>query len=318
MSALPSSADAMGKQRIYYLCALMGCFGFYIAYREWLSWLLLLCLLGLPVLSVLVSLPLMLTTRVRVTGPGEAAMGTEAYVSLSGHGRFLVLPYTGKIKLLRPNTGQVLTSRESLELPTEHCGGYLATAEKVRITDALGLFSIPFKMNDTGRILIRPRPVPMAVLPELERILARAWKPKPGGGFAENHDLRLYRPGDSLNQVHWKLTAKTGKLMLREPLEPQRGLILVTLDVNGTPEELDRKFGRLLWLGEKLLERELSFHLVVHSGDGPLEAAVACQEELEKALELALFAPEAKAGSALDLNLFASWHCHIGGEPGEE
>ena len=308
----------MAKQRIYYLCALIGCFGFYIAYREWLSWLLLLCLLGLPVLSLLLSLPLMLTTRVRVTGPGQAEMGTEAHVALAGHSRFLVLPYTGKIKLLRPNTGQVRTGRDSLALPTEHCGGYLATAEKVRITDALGLFNLPFSMKETGRIVIRPRPVPMAVLPELERILARAWKPKPGGGYAENHDLRLYRPGDSLNQLHWKLTAKTGKLMLREPLEPQRGLILVTMDLNGDAWELDRKFGRLLWLGQRLLERELTFQLVVHTGNGLLEAPIACAEELEKALDAALFAPPAVSGSALDLNIFASWHCHIGGEPDEE
>ena len=307
----------MAKQRIYYLCALMGCFGFYIAYREWLSWLLFVCLLGLPVLSLLISLPLMLTTRVRVTGPGEVDMGTKAHVSLSGYGRFLELPYTGKIKLRRPNTDQVCTGQDSLDLPTEHCGGYLATAEKVRITDALGLFSLPVKMPDISRILIRPQPVPMAVLPELERILARAWKPKPGGGFAENHDMRLYRPGDSLNQLHWKLTAKTGKLMLREPLEPQRGLILVTLDITGTEAELDRKFGQLLWLGGKLLERELNFHLVVHCGDGPLEAAISCPEELEEALELALFAPAAQSGSALDLEIFASWHYHIGGEQGE-
>ena len=59
--------------------------------------------------------------------------------------------------------------------------------------------------------------------PDLDRYIARAWKPKSGGVCRRNHELRLYRPGDSLNQVHWKLTAKTGKWMIRQPMEPQRG-----------------------------------------------------------------------------------------------
>jgi uncharacterized protein (DUF58 family) len=307
----------MAKQRIYYLCALMGCFGFYIAYREWLSWLLLLCLLGLPVLSLLLSLPLMLTTRVRVTGHGQAEMGTEAHVALAGHSQFLVLPYTGKIKLLRPNTGQVRTGRDSLALPTEHCGGYLATAEKVRITDALGLFNLPFSMKETGRIVIRPRPVPMAVLPELERILARAWKPKPGGGYAENHDLRLYRPGDSLNRIHWKLSAKTGSLMFRQAMEPLQGLVLVTFRLQGSPAELDRKFGRLVWLGRYLLDREIRFELRALTADGLLTFPIGTEEDLWNAVDDLLCRREAPRDAAFLHGCGALWHCHIGGQPDE-
>ena len=32
------------------------------------------------------------------------------------------------------------------------------------------------------------------------------------------YDLRPYRAGDSLKQIHWKLTARVGELTVREPL----------------------------------------------------------------------------------------------------
>ena len=65
----------MGKNRITYLWALLGSVVFYVAYREWLSWLLLVAVLGLPWLSLLVSLPLIASFRARVNGPGTIPMG---------------------------------------------------------------------------------------------------------------------------------------------------------------------------------------------------------------------------------------------------
>jgi hypothetical protein len=94
-------------------------------------------------------------------------------------------------------------------------------------------------------------------LPSLARYAGRAWKPKPGGGFAENHEIRLYRPGDKMNQIHWKLSSKMNKLMVREAMEPVQDRVLVEMILRGTPEELDRKFGRLLWTGNYLLEQGL-------------------------------------------------------------
>ena len=152
---------------------------------------------------------------------------------------------------------------------------------------------------------------------ELETFLAKSWRPKFGGGYAENHELRLYRPGDNLNQVHWKLTAKTGKWMLREPMEPQRGLVLLTMELRGTPEELDRKLGRLLWLGNHLLEKNISFRLRVLTGQGLEDREIASAQQLLEQLDALLCSPAAAEGSLPDPAAPASWHYHIGGEPDE-
>ena len=189
--------------------------------------------------------------------------------------------------------------------------------EKPRVCDYLGLFRFHAKTAEPKTLLVRPAPLPVKEPPDLKRFLARAWKPKPGGGYSENHELRLYRPGDNLNQVHWKLSAKTGNLTLREPMEPQRGLVLLTMTLRGSPEELDRKFGRLLWLGTFLLEQEVPFEIRALTGSGIRSLAVDSPLALTRAIDKLLCDPAAAEGSIRDQNYAASWQYHIGGQPDE-
>ena len=75
-------------------------------------------------------------------------------------------------------------------------------------------------------------------------------------------DLREYRPGDSLHEIHWKLSAKTDKLIVREAEEPNRGLIVLSFDFSGSRAQLDSTLRQLLWLSGWLTDRE-----VVHQID---------------------------------------------------
>ena len=238
----------MVGRRLWYLAALFGCWVFYIAYGEWFSWLALVIVGGLPWLSLMISIPAMLSFRLSPDGADAVPMGTEAETWLLGSSAFPLPPFKGNIRLRSCITGQTQRYRAGSGLPTQHCGGIVVTVARARVCDYLGLFAFPVGKVTPKTILVRPKPLPIPAIPDLDRYIARAWKPKPGG-FAENHELRLYRPGDSLNQVHWKLTAKTGKWMIRQPMEPQRGLVMLTMTLRGAPEALDRKFGRLLWLG---------------------------------------------------------------------
>ena len=48
-----------------------------------------------------------------------------------------------------------------------------------------------------------------------------------GYDLAEVYALREYAPGDSLRQMHWKLSSKLDKLVVREPSLPVRRSVLV-------------------------------------------------------------------------------------------
>lgn len=301
---------------MWYLAAVLGCWVFYMAYGEWFSCLALLIVLWLPWLSLVLSLPAMLRFRLEPGGPDAVTMGDDAELWLLGSCPLPMPPFRGKLTLRRCATGQTERFRRECGLSTAHCGGITVTIARPRVCDYLGLFAFPVRHVGSKTILIRPTPLPVRNLPGVENWVTRAWKPK-NGGFAENHELRLYRPGDSLNQVHWKLSAKTGKRIVRQPMEPQRDLVLLTMTLRGSPEELDRKFGRLVWLGQYLLERDIFFEIRALTAQGVLSAPVSCSRELENAVDTLLRSEAAREGSIRDKEYAAAWRCHIGGEPDE-
>ena len=304
----------MTGRRLVYLAALGLCVLFYIAYGQWLSWLVLVAVLALPWFSLLLSLPAMLRFRAYPSGPHALRPGEAGELWLMGSCPYPMPPFRGRLRLQRAITGESWYYHEKEDMRTDHCGGITATAEKVRICDYLGLFAFPVPGKPKKTILIRPRPLNMELPEDLHRCIAASWKPKAGGGYAENHEIRQYRPGDSPNQIHWKLTAKTGDLMIREPMEPQRGLILVTLHLQGTPEVLDRKLGRLLWLGTYLTEQAVPFQLRVLTGDGLLTFSVESAFQLHRAMDDILCRRAAPDGAFPALSTPVSWHCHIGGD----
>lgn len=307
----------MALRWIGYLACLAGCAGFHLFYGQWLSWVVLLVCLLVPWLSLAVSLAAMVTFRPELEMPESVQMGQEAVCTLAAGCAMPLPPYTGVLRARCRPSGGSLTGRGVLTLPTAHCGAVTVAASRVRVTDYLGLFFCMRRLPGEKTLLVRPQPVPLAHVPGRERLRPRAWQPKPGGGYGENHELCSYRPGDSLNQVHWKLSAKMGQLVLRQTMEPKRGLVLVSLDLGGTPEELDRKLGRLLWLGRFLLEGQIGFEVRALTGAGVRVLPVENGQMLEKALDTLLMDPAAESGSIQDRPTAAYWHYHIGGDRDE-
>lgn len=303
----------MIRRWIYYLASLIGCVIFYAAYQGWLAWLLLCCLFWLPWISLALSLPAMLTLSMKCRCGGNMTLGQNQAAAVEIRCPLPVPHYRCRITVDRPLTGERWVLKEEQLLPADHVGALFCRLEKCRVYDYLGLFFLRIRRRKDSVVTIRPGEVALQAPGDLQRYLSRAWQPKPGGGYAENHELRLYRPGDNLNQVHWKLTAKTGKLMIREPMEPMRGAVALTMDLRGDPDTLDTRFGQLLWMGKHLLEQGLRFDLRVLTGDGVAAKKIANEEELYRQLDVLLGCRPAADGSVRDEHFHAGWHYHIGG-----
>ena len=304
-------------RRIFYLALLAGCLIFYFCHQQWISWILLLCVLALPPLGLALSLPAMLQFRGEIEAPDHAARGEEIHVSLWGLSHLPQPRFLGRLMRTDLITGQALRHRSKEPLPTAHCGGIRLEVKRLRVCDYLGLFSIPVKKAEPKVVVVRPDPVPLEDLPDLSRCIPRAWIPKHGGGFAEQHELRLYRPGDALNQVHWKLTAKTGRLILREPMEPVLDRLVLTVDLTGGPDQIDLKFGRLLWLSRKLLEQKLSHEIRCLTAEGVIVHFVSDDTTLMQALDDLLCRPAAPGGTLRDRITGNLWQFHVGGDDHE-
>ena len=307
----------MFVKRMQYVLLLLGVLAYYVASGEWISWILMLVVAGLPWLSLLLSLPAILGFQASPAGVDVLEQGEEAEIWLLGSCASPMPPFKGHIRVQSCFTGKGWRYEPEQGFSTEHCGGYRIRVEKAKICDYLGLFAFRARKTREQTILVRPRQMPVSDLLDPQRIELGSWVPKPGGGYSENHEHRLYRPGDSLNQLHWKLSAKVGDLILREPMEPVRGAVLLTVSLRGDPDALDRKFGRLLWVGRYLLERELDFEIRALTGSGVLCAHVDTEPDLQKAIDRLLCAPLAEEGASWGDGIDACWQYHIGGDADE-
>jgi len=244
-------------------------------------------------------------------------MGTKVKVSVTLYGSFPLLPHRYRLRVTQSPVGKKRVLRKQDLLPTDHCGGLTVEPYRAKVYDYLGLFSKKLRSRGPMKLCVMPHSVKPPISPDLSRGIALAWRPKTGGSFGENYEIRPYHEGDMLNLVHWKLTAKVGELVVREPMVPEHGRLLLTLKLMGTPEELDEKMGQLLWLGTWLLEQEVSFFVFAQCGDGLQKKSVLSFRELKDCMESLLFAPLAEKGKEWEEIQSAAWQYSIGGEERE-
>lgn len=305
----------MVKRWLLYLVVLLGCLVFFAAYQGPTAWILLVMVAFLPLFSLLVSLPAMLLPKRAIQCPGAVTIGEEATLEVLLTSFLPLPPSRCRFEVQHSLTGQRFWMELNEPLPTEHCGQLVCTSKGIVFYDFLGLFRLRRKLP-SHTMLIRPKPIKTDPPQDLQRQMAASWQPKYGGGFAENHELRLYRPGDGLNQVHWKLSAKTGKLIIREAMVPRLGRLLLTVDLSGQPEQMDQKLGKLLYLGKHLLDLQLHYELHVLTGNGIRIHKIATDGDLSAALDALLCCRPATVGSVQGQSR-GSWQYHIGGEADE-
>lgn len=303
-------------RRLICLAVQLGCVVFYWAYREWLSWLLLMLVLALPWFSLLVSLPAILSCRITPRCPAFVTQQEAASVTCVAVSALPLPTFRSKLSVRHGWSGQRSKLSPFTALPTEHCGHLEVRPHRAYVLDYLGLFRIRAVRTAPASVLVRPRPLAATQVPNLRRYFTNAWRPKAGGGYAENHELRPYRPGDSLRQIHWKLSAKTGTYIFREPIEPLRGIATVTLELTGDSHTLDRKLGRLLWACSWLLSQEVPHQICCLTGDGMQVFPVHTQDDLTQAIDALLSSPTADPHTQAAYPQ-AAWRYHIDGSEQE-
>ena len=73
----------MLKRWMLYLAVWVGCLIFYYAYGQWLGWVLLAAVSVLPVCSLVLSLPVMLTARLQLRMPAAVSAGDLTALELT-------------------------------------------------------------------------------------------------------------------------------------------------------------------------------------------------------------------------------------------
>jgi len=267
----------MGTRRIIYTSALIGAAVFYVLYANWFSWYLLVLILLLLPFDLVLSMPGMLTRRISVAAPKVMEQGAAGLFTITTlvekpfparYIKTMLRIYNEDFAILRQITcAAERGSRYEVTIDSSHSGLTVFEIKRIWTVSLIGLFSIPAAVSCRTAVLILPAPERPANVIALPRGLIL--RPKPGGGFSEDYDLRNYRPGDPVKSIHWKVSAKFDALIIREPLvPPAHSRLIHTAKWNGA-QERDMILGRLRWISDYLLKWELPF-FVRFGGDGPI------------------------------------------------
>lgn len=126
------------------------------------------------------------------------------------------------------------------DLPTARRGVIAVGPLTLSRGDALGLVSGRATVGSREQLWVHPKTHRVAI-PSAGRM--RTFQGSVSDerlvGSQEFHALREYVIGDELRHVHWKTTARTGQLMVREHLDPQRPGMVVVLDVRSRGPQSD-------------------------------------------------------------------------------
>ncbi|MFL6161212.1 MAG: DUF58 domain-containing protein [Jatrophihabitantaceae bacterium] len=117
-------------------------------------------------------------------------------------------------------------------LPQLRRGRYTVGPTTVIASDPFGLVTADTRSTDTAQLVVQPKTVPLAplTLPIAWRDGAATLSHSVGSGGSDDASVREFRHGDDLRKIHWRSTAKTGALMVRQEERPWHGESLVLLD----------------------------------------------------------------------------------------
>lgn len=160
----------------------------------------------------------------------------------------------------------------------------------------------PFALQWWTRRVVLPLPSTLYVAPRrglAESFPLRAhedtgatndWVPTDVG---QPRGARPYRSGDSRRRVHWRATAHTGELMVRELERPSADPITFTVVLPQDPHEAERVAERALGTIARLLERGAAVLLATVESSGPVIAAVADRRTAGRRLARAVASADA-------------------------
>ena len=151
----------------------------------------------------------------------------------------------GKLKIrFSVDTGKKRDRR--IPVIMDNCGNVAITVEKVRIYDYLNIFAWTIGKNfETQDVLVLPPTKEMYLgkdkwYNETSEDSDRFSVYKKGDDPSEIFDIRDYADGDKIQRIHWKLSSKTGNLMVKEGSLPLTKQIHIFIDLCAKGDRAER------------------------------------------------------------------------------
>lgn len=115
-------------------------------------------------------------------------------------------------------------------LDTSRRGSVTAGPMSLRRTDPFGLVVAQRKVSGSCAVAVRPRRHALRMLPTGRQRDLEGPTREVSQGSASFHQLREYVPGDDLRHIHWKTSARTGTLVVKQLVDTTKPEVVVIVD----------------------------------------------------------------------------------------
>ena len=235
----------MTRRALYFILMLLAALLVALSTGAQVYYLLTLSMAMMLLLSVGSALLAILTVRVKIKCPRRSVERGAQVPVIATVSHMSVLPVRSvSLKLSVPddseaNSALALTAlpfqthRYDLTVVCPHRGLYDIGVERVRASDVFGLFHFSKKIENCQ--------FQIEVIPCTKQVPALKLRSGDTGDNrivrmtednASPSDVRLWRSGDALKKVHWKLSMRKRELMVRTYEESARPDTLVLLDLS--------------------------------------------------------------------------------------
>lgn len=158
----------------------------------------------------------------------------------------------------------------------DSAGNYEISIRKLRIYDISGLFYLSCKSREAASVVVFPDFYPVGIrLSEAARNFAGDSEVydsfRSGDDASEILKLRAFKDGDKLQNIHWKLSAKAGELVVKENSMPKACSVALLLDSRadkkgpGRRKKMDAYLGAVASLSFSMMDRECPHYVAWYS-----------------------------------------------------
>ncbi|MBR0228018.1 MAG: DUF58 domain-containing protein [Clostridia bacterium] len=302
----------MTLRRAGYACWLLGLALLYFFENNTGTRAVLLASILVPAFSVCCAARTAKKATCRLTVPESAEKGETAVCGCALSGSWTAL---GCVLSCRVRSENVMThetgaweisGEAAFSVNCSHCGTLHILADEVNARDWLGLFCFPCKASESASLLILPDLYPVRVRLSADLSTLRQ-EEQPGqirrdGPVTENGGVRDYAPGDPVQRIHWKLSAKTDRVLIREEERPLTGSVLLLLETSGydiAPDDMDGAAEALLSVSRTLTEEGVA-HSVSWQDRGELQRMeINCAEDFLVMRDALLAAESVENGESI-------------------
>lgn len=262
--------------------------GFFIWFGSGTAFLISLALLLIPLCSFVLHLYIRKHLEVCITADTNIHKGKNGTFSVQMENPTIlpVFRIGYKIQVENQLNRQKHTMRMTGNLPpkkqvvtsmttgSDYCGRLRITVQKIILYDIFGLFGVSCKCNTVAYMTVQPDTfeTEVTVLQSFNSVEeSEVYSPdRPGSDLTETFQIREYVPGDSPRQIHWKLSSKFDKLIVRDPALPITRNVLIFWErtgESGSLDLLDAQAEIVVSLGKSLIEQSIQFSIAWNDTD---------------------------------------------------